>query len=73
MPYLLAQAGELTRLRATILNVLVFQIFMKTEDGRFQLIKAWRMVSFIINPLIMFRVMSRLVSNGDHMAWSCQG
>ena len=46
MPYLLAQAGELTRLRATILNILVFQVLMKTVDGRFQLIKAWRMVRF---------------------------
>ncbi|XP_063951363.1 uncharacterized protein LOC129253865 [Lytechinus pictus] len=42
VPYLLCQARELSRLRATILNINVFQILMKTEDGNFQLIKAWR-------------------------------
>eukprot|EP00057_Strongylocentrotus_purpuratus_P003545 XP_003726872.2 PREDICTED: TPR repeat-containing protein DDB_G0287407 [Strongylocentrotus purpuratus] len=44
VPYLLIQARELTRLRATVLNVNVFQILMRTEDGNFQLIKAWRML-----------------------------
>ncbi|XP_030831949.1 TPR repeat-containing protein DDB_G0287407 [Strongylocentrotus purpuratus] len=44
VPYLLIQAKELTRLKATILNVNVFQFLMKTEDGNFQLIMAWRML-----------------------------
>ncbi|XP_041454385.1 uncharacterized protein LOC121407396 [Lytechinus variegatus] len=44
VPYLLIQAKELTRLKATILNVNIFQFLMKTEDGNFQLIMAWRML-----------------------------
>ncbi|XP_071484949.1 uncharacterized protein [Diadema antillarum] len=44
VPFLLAQAGELTRLRGTILNIEVFQRLMSTEEGKFQLIKSWRLL-----------------------------
>lgn len=44
VPYLLSQAGELPRLRATILNVNVFLLMMRTMEGNYQLIKAWRLL-----------------------------
>ncbi|XP_072041437.1 TPR repeat-containing protein DDB_G0287407-like, partial [Amphiura filiformis] len=44
VPYLLAEAGELERLKATILNIDVFQRLMKTEDGKFQLMKSWQLL-----------------------------
>ncbi|XP_072039857.1 uncharacterized protein [Amphiura filiformis] len=44
MPFLLGQAGELTRLKATILNIAVFQRLMKTEEGKYQLIKSWHLL-----------------------------
>jgi len=45
LPYLLSRAGDLDRLRETISNLKVFSRLVKTEDGRFDLIKAWQMVS----------------------------
>ncbi len=44
MPFLLAQAGELKQLKATILNIAVFQRLMATEEGKYQLIKSWHLV-----------------------------
>ncbi|XP_038072011.1 uncharacterized protein LOC119740704 [Patiria miniata] len=44
VPYLLAQAKEFKRLRATILNVAVFERLMSTEEGTFQLIKSWQLL-----------------------------
>ncbi|XP_033109971.1 uncharacterized protein LOC117111194 [Anneissia japonica] len=44
LPFLLSQAGDLKRLRATILNVAVFQKMMATEEGKFELIKAWQLL-----------------------------
>ena len=44
VPYLLAKADAMDRLKATILNIAVFQRLMKTEDGKYQLIKSWQLV-----------------------------
>ncbi|XP_033109970.1 uncharacterized protein LOC117111193 [Anneissia japonica] len=44
VPFLLSQAGDLKRLRATILNVAVFQKMMATEEGKFEMIKAWQLL-----------------------------
>ena len=45
MPYLLAEAGEMKKLRAIVLNVAVFSRLMSTDEGKFQLIKSWQLVS----------------------------
>ncbi|XP_071959589.1 uncharacterized protein [Antedon mediterranea] len=44
VPFLFSQAGDLRRLRATILNIAVFQRMMATEEGKFELIKAWQLL-----------------------------
>ncbi|XP_071959587.1 uncharacterized protein [Antedon mediterranea] len=44
VPFLFSQAGDLRRLRATILNIVVFQRMMATEEGKFELIKAWQLL-----------------------------
>ncbi|XP_038058559.1 uncharacterized protein LOC119729838 [Patiria miniata] len=44
VPYCLSQAKEFKRLRATILNVAVFERLMSTEEGKFELIKSWQLL-----------------------------
>jgi hypothetical protein len=39
------KAGELGRLKATISNLDVFFKMTNSEDGTFELVKAWRTVS----------------------------
>ena len=56
MPYLLAEAGEMKRLRAVVLNVAVFRRLMNTDEGKYQLIKSWQLVSktVIIVQFVLF-------------------
>ncbi|KAJ8300745.1 hypothetical protein KUTeg_022264 [Tegillarca granosa] len=44
LPFLLARAGDLERLRKTISNLDVFKIMVKSEDGMFELIKSWKLL-----------------------------
>ncbi|KAL3870127.1 hypothetical protein ACJMK2_042738, partial [Sinanodonta woodiana] len=47
LPNLLLKAGEMDRLKFTISNLDVFSRLMKSEDGKFELIKAWHSVGDI--------------------------
>ncbi|XP_077992057.1 uncharacterized protein LOC144446177 [Glandiceps talaboti] len=44
LPFLLAQAKGLARLRSTITDLDVFRRLMKTEEGKFDLIKSWKLL-----------------------------
>ncbi|XP_022088563.1 uncharacterized protein LOC110978130 isoform X2 [Acanthaster planci] len=44
VPHCLAHAKEFKRLRATILNIAVFERLMSTEEGKFELIKSWQLL-----------------------------
>ncbi|XP_061175870.1 uncharacterized protein LOC133184810 [Saccostrea echinata] len=44
LPFLLAKAGELDRLKETIGNFDVFQRLIKDEDRTFELIKSWQLL-----------------------------
>ncbi|XP_069101362.1 uncharacterized protein [Argopecten irradians] len=44
LPFLLGKAGELERLKETISNLQVFSRLAKTEDGTFELTKAWQLL-----------------------------
>lgn len=50
LPFLLARAGELDRLKTTISDLEVFRRLAKSEDGRFDLIKYWKMVVYQLHP-----------------------
>jgi hypothetical protein len=45
LPFLLTMAGEKERLKATVSNLDVFRYLIKGEAGKFELIKAWKLVS----------------------------
>ncbi|XP_070541009.1 uncharacterized protein [Ptychodera flava] len=44
LPFLWAQANELERLRSTITDLEVFRRLMKNEEGKFQLVKSWKIL-----------------------------
>ncbi|KAK3101549.1 hypothetical protein FSP39_004391 [Pinctada imbricata] len=44
LPFLLARAGELDRLKELITKFEVFRSMAKTEEGKFELIKAWQLL-----------------------------
>ncbi|XP_072040846.1 uncharacterized protein [Amphiura filiformis] len=44
VPYLLAKAGDMKRLRATVLNIAVFRRLMNSDEGKYQLIKSWQLL-----------------------------
>ena len=44
LPFLLTRAGELERLKKTISDLDVFYRLAESEDGKFELIKAWKTV-----------------------------
>nr|XP_006817896.1 PREDICTED: uncharacterized protein LOC100371827 [Saccoglossus kowalevskii] len=44
LPYLLAKAGDLTKLRTVITKHDIFRRLMKTEEGKFDLIKWWQLL-----------------------------
>ena len=45
LPFLLTRAGELERLKALITKFDVFKRMVSTEEGKFELIKAWQQVT----------------------------
>ena len=51
LPFLLMRAGELDRLKDTVTKLDVFFRLSEDEDGVFELVKAWKTVSFVIPPL----------------------
>lgn len=48
LPFLLAKAGELERLKAAISDLSVFQRMSQEEDRKFELIKSWQIVSLVV-------------------------
>ncbi|KAL5013818.1 hypothetical protein ScPMuIL_008088 [Solemya velum] len=44
LPFLLAKAGELIQLRQTISNLDVFSRLVRSEEGKFDLIKSWNLL-----------------------------
>ena len=48
LPYLLQKCGDLDKLKTVISDVDIFTLLSKTEDGRFELIKAWQLVSYLL-------------------------
>ena len=51
LPFLLTRAGELDRLKDIVTKLDVFFRLSEDEDGVFELVKAWKMVSIVIPPL----------------------
>ena len=47
LPFLLANAGELEQLKETISDLNVFHRLVKTEDGKFDLMKSWQLVCLL--------------------------
>ncbi len=45
LPSLLNKAGEMERLKSTITKLDIFKRLAKSEDGKFELIKVWQVVS----------------------------
>ena len=51
MPFLLTHAGEMDKLKASISDLSMFRYLVKTEEGKFDLIKAWTVVGYCVNNI----------------------